>query len=69
MKTHDLPLISMHSCGGVSSETSTCVCLYLNVAIDKNPSYLLIFVPGQRLRSQDKPVLLRAALHDADVDG
>lgn len=32
------------------------------------PSHLLIFVPGQGLCSQDKPVLLRPSLHDADVD-
>lgn len=32
-------------------------------------SHLLIFVPGQRLGGQDKPVLLGASLHDADVDG
>lgn len=29
--------------------------------------YLIIFVPGQRLSSQDEPVLFGSALHDADV--
>lgn len=29
--------------------------------------YLIIFVPGQGLSSQDEPVLFSSALHDADV--
>lgn len=31
--------------------------------------HLLVFVPGERLSSQDKPVVLGSSLHDADVDG
>lgn len=30
-------------------------------------SHLVVFVPGQRLCGEDKPVLLRSSLHDADV--
>lgn len=30
-------------------------------------SYLVVFVPGQRLCGEHKPVLLGSSLHDADV--
>lgn len=36
---------------------------------NRNSSHLIIFVPGQGLSSQDKPVLLGASLHDADIEG
>lgn len=30
-------------------------------------THLIIFVPGQILSSQDKPVILRSSFHDANI--
>lgn len=37
--------------------------------LSREQPYLLIFVPGERLSSQDKPVVLGSSLHDTDVYG
>ncbi len=45
---------------------SVYICMHLR---SHRKPYLLIFVPGERLRSQDKPVFLGSPLHDTDVYG
>lgn len=41
--------------------------IWLNVPHQDESAHLVVFEPGQALGGQHKPVLLRSALHDADV--
>ncbi len=55
------------------SRATSPVEIILRVALDKSTArinrgtHLIIFVPGNILSSQDKPVFLRSSFHDANI--